>query len=77
MEAAKSSETSASYHNITRRHNTEDLDFNLHRREDLKYGISKFVNGVFYADNADNDDALYAALMSHDFFTMQGPIQTL
>jgi hypothetical protein len=29
---AWTSETSASYHNTTRRHNTEDLDLNLHRR---------------------------------------------
>jgi hypothetical protein len=36
MEAARSSKTLVSYHNTTRRHNSEDLDLNLHRREILK-----------------------------------------
>jgi len=36
MEAEKSSETSVSYHSIIRRHNSEDLDLNLHRRDNLK-----------------------------------------
>jgi len=36
MEAAMSSETSVSYYNITCCHNREDLDFNIHRRENLK-----------------------------------------
>jgi hypothetical protein len=36
MEAAWSSETLESYLISTRRHNPEDLDFNLHRRENLK-----------------------------------------
>jgi hypothetical protein len=30
------SETLVSYHNTTQRHNPEDLDLNLHRRESLK-----------------------------------------
>jgi len=37
MEAARTSETSVSYHNATRRHNPEDLDLKHHR---LK--VSKF-----------------------------------
>jgi hypothetical protein len=36
MEAATFSETLVSYHITTRRHNPEDLDANLHRRENFK-----------------------------------------
>jgi len=36
MEAARTSETLVSYHNTTLRHSPEDLDMNLHRRENLK-----------------------------------------
>jgi hypothetical protein len=36
MEAAMPSETSVSYHNTTRRHNPEQLDVNLHHRENYK-----------------------------------------
>jgi hypothetical protein len=38
MEAAKSSEMLVCYHNTTRRHVPEDLDFSLHRHENLKSG---------------------------------------
>jgi len=42
MEAARSSETLVSYRNTThrQRHNPQDLDLNLHGREDLKSGIA-------------------------------------
>jgi hypothetical protein len=36
IETARYSETSVSYHNTTRRHNPEDGDLHLHRRENLK-----------------------------------------
>jgi hypothetical protein len=36
LEAAFSSETFESYHNTTRRHSPEDLDFEYRRRESLK-----------------------------------------
>jgi len=40
MEEERSSETSVYYHNTTGRHNPEELDLNLHRRENLKSRIS-------------------------------------
>jgi hypothetical protein len=40
VEVSSTSETSVSYHNTTRRHNPEDIDLKLHRREDLKTRIS-------------------------------------
>jgi len=39
MEAARSSETSISYHITTWRQNLEDLDLNIHRREKFKYRL--------------------------------------
>jgi hypothetical protein len=36
METARYSETSVSYHITTRCHKPEDLDMDIHRREDLK-----------------------------------------
>jgi hypothetical protein len=35
MEAARSSEMLVTYRNTARRHNSEDLDLNLHRRENF------------------------------------------
>jgi len=42
---AWTSETAVSYHKITRCHNPEDLDLNLHRRENLKFRISSNCRG--------------------------------
>jgi len=39
MKAEWTSETSVSYHNTTWHHNTQDLDLNHHRRENLKSRI--------------------------------------
>jgi len=36
MEAAWTSETLSSNHNITRRHNTEEIDLNLYQRENFR-----------------------------------------
>jgi len=39
MEAPRSSEALVTYHNTTRRHNSEDLDLKLNRHEYLKSRI--------------------------------------
>jgi hypothetical protein len=44
METANSSETSVSYHNATLRHNSEDLDLNLHRCENLRSLMREFLD---------------------------------
>jgi hypothetical protein len=48
METACSSETLESCHNTTRRHIPEDLDLNLHRRENLKSPILAYVESDRY-----------------------------
>jgi hypothetical protein len=50
MEAARSSETSVSYRETTRHNHPEDLDLNLHRRENPKFSSKRnifFLNIVW------------------------------
>jgi hypothetical protein len=47
MEAARFSEMLLSYHNITRCHNPEELDLNVHRLGNLKTVIKNEVNVKF------------------------------
>jgi hypothetical protein len=44
IKATGYSETSVYYHNTTRRHNPEDIDFNFHRGENLKLFISSLCS---------------------------------
>jgi hypothetical protein len=44
MEVAWTSETLVFYRNPIQRHNQEDLDLNLHRRENLKPRTGKFLD---------------------------------
>jgi gamma-glutamylcysteine synthetase len=44
MKAAKLSETLVSYHTTARRHNPENRDVNLHRRENLKGEVVPVLN---------------------------------
>jgi hypothetical protein len=44
MEEAWSSEMVVSYLNTVRRHNQEDLDLNLHSREDIKSRCKKRIH---------------------------------
>jgi hypothetical protein len=46
MEETWTSGTSVSYHRTTRRHNPEDLDFNLHSRENLKSHMRSVFSSV-------------------------------
>jgi len=39
MELTYTSKTLVSYHNTTRRYNLEELDLNLHRRENFKFRL--------------------------------------
>jgi hypothetical protein len=43
MEAARSIEKLVSCHNSARRHNPEDLDLNIHSRENLKSRTNQFI----------------------------------
>jgi len=44
MEAAKSSETSVSYHNTTQHDNPEDINLNIHGRVNLKSRVSSLTD---------------------------------
>jgi hypothetical protein len=51
-EAARSSETSVSYHITTQRHNPEDRDLNLRRREELKCLPGRYVLALRIIDRS-------------------------
>jgi len=52
MEAEWTSETSVSYHNTRRRQNSEELDLNIHRRENLK----RYVIQLLHEDSTKNNE---------------------
>jgi hypothetical protein len=52
FKAGRSSVTLVSYHKTTRRHNTEDLDLNLHSRENLNHASMFWkITQFFIANN--------------------------
>jgi len=48
MEEGWTPETLVSYHNTTRHHSPEELDLNLHRRENLKSHTGTYSGYLFH-----------------------------
>jgi hypothetical protein len=67
-----------SYRNTTRRHNPEDLDLNLHRRENLKSRISPiyFITSSFSSSSSSSSFPVfpYAFSRRRNFFLLMDPL---